>query len=195
MQQEDKYEEDWEQEAPLLSSLRGKQPHEPPDGYFDGLPDQIMAQIKGLKPVAEPVEEPAHAVPMGTEKTKFWSVQRISIAAAIALLLGSGVFFLVRDFNKVLPQGQVTEDSFVSAEELLDAKLGALSEAEILDAIDIEDISDEEMADIMGDEALAAVEAETFSQSFGEEMIELDATDLADLELDFEDLDDFLMED
>ena len=195
MQQEDKYREDWEKEAPLLSSLRGQQPHEPPEGYFDGLPDQIMSQIRDLNTPKNPELGEISAMPTGSPRPKFWTVQRISIAAAIALLLGSGVFFLTRDFNKVLPQGQPDEETFVSAEEVLDAKLDAFSEDELLEAIDIEDISDEEMAEIMGDEALAAVEEETFSQSFGEELPDLDDIDLSELEIEFEDLDDFLMED
>jgi len=191
MQQNDPHrdQESWEKEAPLLSSLKGQQPHEPPEGYFDALPDQLMDRIRKLEPtpsdpISQPDQEPA---PLATTR-RFWNWQQIGIAATLAILIGTGIFFWTRN-SAPSPLPPADQELLV-----LESQLDQLSEEEILDALELENVAEEEMIELMGDEALASVEAEAFGQGFFEEDIELDALDFEELDLQFEDLEDFLNE-
>lgn len=183
MKHEDhKYEEDWEQEAPLLASLRGTQPHEAPEGYFDSLPGTLMDRIREMDAAGEsPLRDPLPAEPI-PGRSSFWNWRNMGYAAGLALLIGAGLFFLSRSVNsEPLPEE--------SPMAVLDQQIDALSDEDIMEFIEMEEVDEEVVAEMMGDEALAAIEAEALGQGGVEyiedlewEDLDLDALDLEDLE-------------
>lgn len=121
---------DFEKEAPLLSSLKGKPlPFEIPEDYFESFTDRVMNNVR---------MEEGHA--SGFEAAA--PVRRIllvNVAAVLALLVlfASSVFFSSRG-------EQLTDFSQLSSEE-------------ILLALDVSDFDEELLTELMGDEALASL--------------------------------------
>lgn len=174
MKHDHKYEEDWKQDAPLLASLRGTQPHEAPEGYFDSLPGTLMDRIRASEtPGESPLRDPVsiEAIP---GRSSFWNWRNISYAAGLALLIGAGLFFLSRS---VTTDPQPDASAFAAFEQQLDE----LNDEDIIDFIELEDLDEEVMAEMMGDEALAAIEAEALGQGGDAYIGDLDWEDL-DLE-------------
>lgn len=190
MKHDRKYEEDWEQDAPLLSSLRGNQPHEAPEGYFEALPGTIMDRIRASEASGEAA--PRDPVPIDPipGRSSFWNWRNIGLAAGMAILVGTALFFTS---NSLSGEESPAENPMAA----LDMQLDLVSDSEIIEFIEFEDVDEEIVAEMMGDEALAAMEAEAFGQGGDEfiEDIEWEDLDLESLDLnDFENLDDFLDE-
>lgn len=198
----------WEEEAPLLASIERESADEAPEGYFDDLPSTIMAKIAALSEEEEwEAEAPTLAaidktekddVPEGyfdelpqkvldridQEKGKKTAPGRnrmmiwFSAAAAIILLLTVGYFTL----STSTPQ-----------ESEIFAEVEQLTEDEILNAIEMGEISDDEILELMGDQALASL---SFTQEISDEDLEpyLEDIDLEDLDFNNLDLDEKLLE-
>lgn len=189
MSKKSTYEDDWKQEAPLLASLQGAQPQEAPEGYFDELPGSIMERIRQRAPTGEQAPPPSDTSRIPPGRSSFWNWRNLGYAAAIALLLGTGIFFL--------SQGEGADSPPLEDLVAIEQQIEALSSADIIDFVGIEAVEDDLIQDLMGDEALAAMEDEALFQD-GEAFIE--DIDWQDVDLNgfddatLQDLDAFLNE-
>ncbi len=208
----DAYNEDWEKDAPLLNSLKGKQPYDAPEGYFDTLPGSMMARIRDLDqsggagradesgPASlstEASESGGSNVapePVAPGDTLRMGPKIYSIAAVIALLVAVGVYFLVRSVDlsiEGLPN-QNAQSATVDA--------SPFDTEELMSQIDFSLVSDEEIVEMMGDEALAAWEVDQLGQGLNLNFDDMDLYqgDSADVEelddLDLDELDRFDLE-
>lgn len=171
----DDYNEDWEKDAPLLSSMKRKQPYEAPEGYFDALPGALMDRIRDLDVPAESDRSVTDPEPVPTGRTWRMSPRSYSVAAMIAILSAVGIYFLVKSID--VPVGPQTEQ-IVAVESVEESPF---DEDELLSQIDLSLVSDEEIVDMMGDEALAAWEMDQLGQDLN---LNFDALDLYDVDMD-----------
>ena len=183
----DTHHDDWEKDAPILSSLKGQQPHEAPEGYFDSFPGSLMDRIREM----EANEAPGDAAPSdeGASPGRSWRLgpRSYSIAAVVAILAAVGIYFMTRTVD--VPVEPVVGEVVVA--EDVDAPL--FDEEELFDQLDISALPDEEIEELMGDEALASWEIDQLGQALDIELNDLDMEDLEGLD-DLDDLDDFDLE-
>ena len=186
----DTHDEDWEKDAPLLASLKGEQPYDAPEGYFESFPTTMMDRIRALDG-ADPEGEPAADAEV-VAPGRSWRIgpRTYGIAAGIAVLVALGLYFLVRSID--VPIEQVAAEQPVGeapAEEMFD-------EDELMSQIDLSLISDDEIVEMMGDEALAAWEVDQLGQDLSLDELDLGEVELEDLEglddLDLEGIEDLL---
>lgn len=183
----DAHDEDWEKDAPILSSLKGKQPFEAPEGYFDTLPESLMGQIRDLDPPSddgEPVSD-NEAVP----PRRSWRVgpRTYGVAASIAILAAFGIYLLVRSVDvPINPIPDLVAEQEMNLTDFFD-------EDEIISNIDFSLVSDEEIANMMGDEALSAWEIDQMGNDLDLEIdpVNVQFDDLESLDgLDLEGIED-----
>ena len=183
----DTHHDDWEKDAPILSSLKGQQPHEAPEGYFDSFPGSLMDRIREM----DADETPGDAAPSdgGTSPGRSWRLgpRSYSIAAVVAILAAVGIYFMIRSVD--VPVEPVTGEVASSQE----VPAPQFDEEELFDQLDISSLPDEEIEELMGDEALAAWEIDQLGQALDIELNDLDMEDLDGLE-GLDDLDDFDLE-
>lgn len=183
---------DWEKDAPFLSSLKREQPYEAPEGYFDSFPDRMMALIKGDGMSPEPGDSdqagesgeagPALSTSRIDQKAGADSdsgkglkgsggasrgIRRIllvgiPVAAVISVLIIIGLSKKPEsaDTQTTYSQNAAPEDVF--------NELELPGEEAILEAIDLDEINEDDLIQMMGEEALAALE---FTQGINEESI------------------------
>lgn len=132
---ENLHNDDWEKEAPLLASLKGKFTADAPEGYFDSLPDSLMAKIKE--------KEANEAQQMGGGRNRGWIRWAISAAAAVVLAIGG--WWAMRDNTESLP----ATDMFAEAQ--------TLSSEELIHAVDYVGIATSDIISVMDEEALSAI--------------------------------------
>ena len=201
----------WEAKAPLLASLgREKEDSEVPEGYFESLPAKLMSRISGLKDEQDSEGEAASFLdgiekpemedeapegyfeelpsrvldrirkdaPQNPKRSVFSRRVIFSIAASLALLLSLTWLF----FRNPSPE-----------EAGIYAQVEQLTEEEILNAIEMGELSDDEILEVMGDQALASL---SFTQEISDQDLEpyLEDIDLNDLDLSDLDLDEKLLE-
>lgn len=166
---EDIHNDNWESEAPILASLKGKTGPEAPEGYFATFPENLMAKIRESElPVEqlEPVQMPS--------RRPF--LKWVGVAAAVTLL-ATASWLLIRDTQPA------------AAPDNLLAQTATFSRAELIHAVNLSDIPTDEIIEAMGDEALANISLSPQPQ--GEELNQyLDENPMQDLNLDGIDLSD-----
>lgn len=116
--------------APGLSSLKKQELFKAPEGYFDDLPGRIHAQVR--TPKAEPF----------SLKSLFGRIFSREGAAALAMcmiLIAAGVWMF---------QGNTITDTDFSE------RFASLSNEELMSAIDVGDMSDQELLDVFGEQSL-----------------------------------------
>jgi hypothetical protein len=188
MRHEEEYEDDWKAEAPLLASLSKNAAPEVPEGYFDALPSSVMARIKALEAPAQAEPEVANPQPvaggkiLGFKPRRWWSA-----AAAVALLIAVGAYFMTR------PQGTdpLMSDATLTAETL--EQLAALEPTTVISELDASTVSDEELFAMLGSEATSAFADDDHAVERDEayeylQDVDLDAIDLQGLDIDLNDL-------
>lgn len=132
---ENLHHEEWEKEAPRLASLKGKFTHEAPAGYFDTLPDTLLAKIKA--------EQANETQPLGGGRNRGW--MRWAISSAAAVLVAVGIWWALNDETAPLSAG----DMFAQAQ--------TLSSEELIHAVDYVGIETSEIISVMDEEALSAI--------------------------------------
>lgn len=183
----DAHDEDWEKDAPILSTLKGKQPFEAPEGYFDTLPGSLMSQIRDLDSPSDGGELVSDSEPSPPRRSWRVGPRTYGVAASIAILAAFGIYLLVRSVD--VPINTIPEAVAEQEIHLTDI----FDEDEIISNIDFSLVSDEEIANMMGDEALSAWEIDQLGNDLD---LELDPVDvqLDDLEsldgLDLEGIED-----
>jgi hypothetical protein len=189
MAQDDRYEDDWKDEAPTLASLDKHVDFEVPEGYFEELPSAVMARIQAMSQaeVAPPSPQVA-AMPapthrrFGIRRTLLWSA-----AAGIALFMAVGAYYVTR------PTAPET-GTFASLDEEVRAQLAALEPAELMEDLGTSTVNDEELFAMLGKDAGSAFEAHGLEVQRDEayeylQDVDLDAIDLEGLDIDLKDLD------
>ena len=170
MQNEDPY-QDLEQEAPLLASLRGKQPHEVPEGYFDNLADRMMDRIQEMESEASSGRaiRPEPDIQPGRSQFLPFNMYSMGIAASLAILIGFSIFFFTRGGE--LETGLTVQQEFA-------LQLDGLSADEVLDELDFNQVDEDELIGMMGDEALASLDNGDLGQNSVEYLENMDWEDL-----------------
>lgn len=176
-------EDGWKKEAPFLAALERTPVDDVPDGYFDALPDAMMARIRAMEEEAAPTTMPA------TVQSR-WRTggAPLAVAASLALILTIGVLWVRGPGDKV-----PFEDN-----RFTEAQLYTVSSEVILNELELSDLSEEELFEMLGKEAQAGLEGE-----FGElgqqnaldylEELDLDVGDWEELDLDPEFLNDVML--
>ncbi len=188
MKQEEDYEDDWKKEAPFLAGLGRPAEPEVPAGYFDELPDAVLARIRALA-VAEttvvampqPVAAATQARVFGLRTSIFWSA-----AAGIVLLVAVGTYFLTRD-----PQTAGANYASIEAETM--AQLASLGTDEVMEDLNPSSLNDEQLFAMLGSDGSAAFENQGHKIAPDEayeylQDADLDAIDLQGLDIDMNDL-------
>lgn len=164
----DLHNEDWEKDAPLLSSLKGKQSFSAPEGYFESFSGRVMDAIREEENQPETTETAG-----GGRRFSAW----VKFAAVIPLFLLVGTYFLLRG-----PDTAIETPDF-------NAQLASLSEEELVSAIEMEGMNDAELIAAVGDQALSSF---SNSSQISEESMEswiLDESDWDELDLESLDID------
>lgn len=178
MSHEDIHDDDWREEAPLLSSLQGDLLREEvPAGYFEALPGSMMERIRNLDAEAgsqneDPGPDAREAAPGRQVKRRprlLWG-----IAASVVVLAVLGIVFV--------SQNRELGDADFDLE--IQSQLTSVSDDDILDQLGLSDVSEQELYEALGQEAQAAFDEEL--NGLGQENL-LDLLD--DLDLDASDLD------
>jgi hypothetical protein len=179
MSHEDINDDDWMEEAPLLASLKGAVPQaEVPEGYFEELPSRVMDRIRNSEFQAESVkgsgsEKSGQTIrPQSTRLRSKWRAW--GMAASILVLAGLGIAFLALNRD-------ISEEAF---DQQIQSQLVSVSDDNILDQLDLSDISEQELYEALGQEGQSALEEEL--NGLGQDNL-LDLLD--DLDLDTGDLD------
>lgn len=180
MPEQNPYPDDWQEEAPLLSSLRGQQPYDAPEGYFEELPGTIMDRIKAMEADAPYDDTSSFAPPSAQPKTWRWA--RYGMAACFVLLIGLSAYLVVRSMEPAPEEGM----AYIAS-----ADFDGFSEDEILAEIDFSEVSDDELVALMGDEALAAFEVDQFDEEFNPLLDETDLDRLSNEDWELLDLEGF----
>ncbi|MEM6272473.1 MAG: hypothetical protein AAF998_23885 [Bacteroidota bacterium] len=175
------HEDDWMEEAPRLASLRESMSQgEVPEGYFAELPGKMMARIHALDgdPAPEAIRDADVVLPRPTPGQSNW--QLWGVAASVVLLLGLGLIFFLPE--RELPAGEAIE-------QRIQVQLTSVSATEIVNEIDIAEVSEDELYAMLGQEAQAALENEMGGMGQQEMLdfldeLELDPADLEGLEFD-----------
>jgi hypothetical protein len=188
MKQEEDYEDDWKKEAPFLAGLGKPAEPEVPDGYFEELPNAVLARIKALaaeeRQVVEMPQPVAAATPtrvFGLRTSIFWSA-----AASIVLLVAVGTFFLVPGLRS-----GTSYPASIEAETM--AQLASLGIDEVMEDLNPASLNDEQLFAMLGSDGDAAFENEGHEITRDEayeflQDADLDAIDLQGLDIDMNDL-------
>lgn len=182
MKDHEKYPEDWQQEAPLLSGLPRKEPDAAPEGYFERLPNRIFDRIQELEAHSQGIADDGPIVPEPTERPLYQRnrFRNWSIAAGLALLAASAIFWWSFPENSLT----IGDDLWASAQ------IGNLSDEAILAHLELADLDPETVTGMMGDQAMAAIEADLHDLDQQETMDYLMDEDWQDLRLEDIDLGD-----
>lgn len=132
---ENLHNEDWENEAPKLASLKGKWQPQAPEGYFETLPQTVMQRLQA--------EGNLHDQPHGGSRR--WGWARWAGTAAAVALVTIGLWW---SFG---PESQP-----LNSHDML-AEAHTLSTEELIHAVDFVGIETAEIMSVMGDEALSAI--------------------------------------
>jgi|GEM_PF-5266672 len=179
MSEQNPHPDDWQEEAPLLSSLRGQQPYDAPEGYFDSLPGRIMDRIQASEGDSE-IDASSPFPDSAPPKRRVWL--RYSVAACFVLLIGLSSYLVIRS----LGTENVVEEDLVAQVDF-----STFSEEELLAEIDFSEVSDDELVSLMGDEALAAFEVDQLDEETRPILDETDLDLLSDEDLDLLNFDGF----
>ncbi|HHG83239.1 MAG TPA: hypothetical protein ENJ82_00690 [Bacteroidetes bacterium] len=184
--QRDAQEQEWEEIAPVLASLDRGRDDEVPEGYFQDFSSDMMARIRAMEGgeaalpgdsgTLAPIEE---TQPSAVLPGQSWRI--IGLAASLALLI---VFGLIGYGNKADSGRSGGLDLNVERSEWVN-----VSEGELIDELSQTELSEEELYEMLGQEAQAALEGEVGEASqeniidFLEE-IDLDISEFQDLDLE-----------
>lgn len=198
MRHEEKHEDDWMEDAPLLASLKRDVELDVPEGYFEGLNARVMDRLRELpeeetaEEAAAPVVEmggPAIAPPLSRRSNRLgWRRVTVwSIAASIALIVTVGVYLLVKQDTN--PTDVFASDEAIQQETMV--QLAALEPTEIAAEVEMRHVSDEQIFNALGSDAKTAVVTDEHSVSDDEALeylkdVDIDAIDLEGLDLDLE---------
>lgn len=177
MQKPETEHEDWMEEAPILASLRGSQPVDPPEGYFDALPAQVMGRIKTETKALDADQPVLRLDPKASGPGGRRAFPRyMSMAAGIAILLAVGLVWIS---NWGSPK-EITDATFAM-------QLEQLSDDAILEHLSFSDLDEAEVTALIDDDALALLGPE-FEEIGPEGMDFLENMDWEDLDLEGLDL-------
>ena len=147
--------------APTLAGLEKREMHQPPPGYFDELPGRIHAQVR------VPMRESFNL------KRLFSSIFSRGGVATMAMCV---LLVLASIWVSQWEGSTTTEYAELFAE---------LTQEELIAAIDVNSVSDQELLDVMGEEPV-----EFFSEMNIPELMETEETNMPEEDaLDLDDID------
>jgi hypothetical protein len=185
MGHKDLHEDDWQEEAPLLASLRRSAEPEAPEGYFRDMAASVLARIQAGEAHEAPVIPlvPPATVQAAGKRLGFRGTAILSMVAAVTLLMVAGLFLLQRKPSEeaLLSDAQIMEETM--------QQLQALPATALTDDLHTADLHDEELFAMLDDEASSSLSADAGSVQQDEAAAYLDEVDLSDLDLSDLDID------
>lgn len=176
MQENNSYEDDWKDEAPILAGLNLEDEGELPEGYFENLPTNVMDRIRAIGQLDEPADSVSETIAIHKPNwNRFWA-----IAASFALLVSIGIYLVVQKEQSVAEN--IASDSGLNAE--ISKQLALATFEDIGEALALGNLQDEEL--------FAALDQRSEREMFHDDQIwndpatseSIDALDPADVNWD-----------